>query len=451
MSTMRAANCWPKCRAASNIAALLLFCMALFGCKGAGDSEEGEGGLLGILVSPQDVIVPLGGEVQLYATGIYDDRSSRDLTSVVQWTSTDEAVIEVSNRLDAEGEAVAVTAGEASVEAKVDGVVSVPVRVLVTDAELVSISLEPDAIQLDEGQTLQLSAQASYSDGSRGDATTQVRWVTGDGTVVTLERSGLLEAVGPGETTIYASLDGLESPRVEVKVSNSGKADLAVQDFTLEPGEEGFTVSLRVKNQGTAAATGFFVDLFLNPSQTPGPGDVGEQYDIIEYVGPGESVSSTFTFEVEPGDHSVTVVIDSDAYVPESNESNNQASGMVTVGSSTIGPNLTVTYFSFQATTDTVYYFVDVTNTGGEDVGTFYVDLFYDSISPPAVQEDGDQWTQVESLGAGKTTYADFYVPVSTLEEICSYCWSWVTVDSYEEVDETNEQDNVEGSITVSY
>ena len=107
MSTMSAANNPAKRGAASNIAALLLFCLALFGCKGEADSEEDSGVLLGILVSPQDVIVPLGGEVQLYATGIYDDRSSRDLTSIVQWNSTNEAVIEVSNRLDAEGAAVA--------------------------------------------------------------------------------------------------------------------------------------------------------------------------------------------------------------------------------------------------------------------------------------------------------------------------------------------------------
>ena len=71
--------------------------------------------------------------------------------------------------------------------------------------------------------------------------------------------------------------------------------------------------------------------------------------------------------------------------------------------------------------------------------------------SRPLLREDGDQWTQVVSLGAGETTYADFYVPVSSLEQVCSYCWSWVTVDSYEEISETNENDNVEGSITVSY
>ena len=436
---------------ATLLAALLLFCSALVGCSGSEEPGEEEAVLLGILVSPQDVIVPLGGDLQLYATGIYDDRSSRDLTSVVQWESTNASVIEVSNRLDEEGAAKALTAGEASVEATLDGVVSVPVRLMVTDAELVSISLEPDAIQLEKGQTLQLTAQAAYSDGTRGDATTQVRWVTADGTVATLERSGLLEAVGAGETTIHASLDGLESSKVEVQVVSSGQADLSVQDLTLEPGEDGFTVSLRIKNQGTAAATGFFVDLFVNPYQTPGPGDMGELYDIIEYVGPGESTTVTFTVEIEPGDHSVTVVLDSDGYVTESNESNNQATGVVTVGSSTVGPNLTVTYFSYQATSDMVYYFVDVTNTGGEDVGSFYVDLFYDSISPPSTKEDGDQWTQVVSLGAGETTYADFYVPVSSLEQVCSYCWSWVTVDSYEEISETNENDNVEGSITVSY
>ena len=432
------------------LAALFLFCISLLGC-GKGGEEEQEGTLLGILVSPQDVIVPIGSDVQLYATGLYDDRSSRDLTSIVSWKSSAEPVVNVSNDLDREGLAEGISAGQVEIEAEVQGLGSVPVRVTVTSAELQGITVEPSAVSLEEGQSLQLSAKAVYSDGSRGDASTQVRWLTSDGSVATLESSGLLKAVGEGTAEVHASMDGVSSQKVPVSIATSGSPDLYVKTLVLEPSEDGFTVSYQIGNKGDAASTGFFVDLFVNPSSSPGSGDVGEQYAIHEYVSAGSLVSGTFLVSAPYGDHEAVLVADLDNVVDEKNEGNNRASDDVTVGSSTTGPNLTISYFSYSATVDTIYYFVDITNTGGEGVGEFLVDLFYDKISPPKMTDDGDEWTLVESLAAGATTYADFEVPVSEMEDICSYCWSWVMVDGYEFIEETNESDNIEGSITVTY
>jgi len=434
------------------LAALFLFCVALLGCS-KGDDPEDEGVLLGILVSPQDVIVPLGGDVQLFATGLYDDRSSRDLTSFVEWKSSSPEVVRVSNELDQEGLLRGSRAGTAEIEALMNGVKSVPVSVMVTDADLVGLSIEPNDVSLEKGQTLQLSAIAAYSDGSRGDATTQVRWVTSDGTVATLESTGILEAVGQGSAEIHAKLNETSSAPVPVAVINAGEPDLYVEDLTLEPGDDGFTASVRVGNKGTAAATGFFIDLFLNPSSTPTAGDLGDQYGMIEYIAAGSSASGTFTFSVQDGTHELAVLVDSDQVVDELKESNNSATETVTVGGSTsdTGPNLTISYFDFTVSGDTVYYFVDITNNGGEDVGPFFVDLFFDSISPPELYEDGEKWTNVDSLAAGATTYADFTVPTEELEEVCTYCWSWVMVDGYDQVEETDEGDNVEGSITVTY
>jgi hypothetical protein len=393
----------------------------------------------------------MGSDVQLYATGLYDDRSSRDLTSIVRWKSSAEAVVNVSNDLDREGLAQGLSAGQVEIEAEIQGLASVPVRVTVTAAELEGITVEPAAVSLEEGQTLQLSAKAVYSDGSRGDASTQVRWMTSDGSVATLESSGLLEAKGEGTAEVHAVMNGVSSQKVPVSIATSGSPDLYVKGLVLEPGSDGFTVSYEIGNKGESAATGFFVDLFVNPYAAPGSGDVGDRYTTHEYVAAGDSVSGTFTVSAPDGEHEVVLVADLDNMVDEEKEGNNRASDAVLVGSATNGPNLTVSYFSYSATSETIYYFVDITNTGGEDVGEFLVDLFYDKISPPKMTDDGDEWTLVESLAAGETTYADFEVPVSTMQEICSYCWSWVMVDGYEFIEESNENDNIEGSITVSY
>ena len=43
---------------------------------------------LGILVTPDEVIVPVGSSVQLEALGLKDSRETVDLTDAVDWTSS---------------------------------------------------------------------------------------------------------------------------------------------------------------------------------------------------------------------------------------------------------------------------------------------------------------------------------------------------------------------------
>ena len=150
---------------------------------------------------------------------------------------------------------------------------------------------------------------------------------------------------------------------------------------------------------------------------------------------------------ITDGYHEIYILADSEDTVDESNESNNGFLGSITAssGGGDSGPNLEITYFDYSSTAGTLYYFVDVTNTGGEDVGQFYVDLFVDSSSEPVLYDDGDDYTTVDSLAAGATVYADF-----TFEsEDCYYCESWVMIDGYDYVEETDETDNVDGPIYV--
>ena len=80
-----------------SVSSLLLL---LAGCKG--DDPEIEG-LVGILVTPDPVIVPVGGATQLSATGLLEDRQSVDMTHLVTWRSPDAGVASVGDGLDEEG------------------------------------------------------------------------------------------------------------------------------------------------------------------------------------------------------------------------------------------------------------------------------------------------------------------------------------------------------------
>ncbi len=425
-----------------SLAALALWA----GCSGPGTDDTADlGDLVGILVTPEAVVVPVGGETQLSAKGLYDDRTSRDITAVVSWSSDQGSVASVSDALDEEGVLSGLSVGEATVVASVDGLESVPARVTVTDAELLGLTVQPEELTVEQGSEVQLQAMAAWSDGSRGDAAAQVRWITGDGGVAQLESGGLLVAAGQGNTTIHAEWDGVASDDVPVEVLSSATPDLAITGVEGVAGTDEVTLTVTVKNNGTAGAAWYWLDVFLDPSGTPGPEDYGDAYGLVEYTGPGESVTGSFSLPASVGAHEIYAAVDLVGEVEESNESNNAWSGSITVDDATNdGPNLAITYFDWLADESSIYYAVDVTNTGAESVAEFYVDLFIDAVSEPQLYDDGDEYVTVTSLGAGETLYADFLV-----ETWCSYCWSWILVDGYDFIDETDETDNVAGPLEV--
>lgn len=426
-----------------------MWLVLLVGCdRLAGLDELGKprtDGLVGLLVTPEELVVPLGGDVQLVATGLYADRSTEDLTAVVTWASEDPDVAAVTEELDAEGTLTGVALGETVVWASLEGVTSNAAGVTVTDATLLGLAVEPDPIVLAEGQSLQLSALAAWSDGTRGDAAAQVRWITEDGGVAQIASGGVLTGAGPGETTIRAQWDEVQSEPVSVTVSEGASpADLRVARVEAESGGGVVTLSVTLANDGDVGAGGFWTDAWID--REPVFDGAGDDYVFVDWVGPGGEATVELTLYPDDGDHTVWVSADTNHDVEESDEDDNTASIAITTGDAEeAGPNLAISYFDWIADASSVYWYVDVTNTGSEDVGDFFVDLFVDRDDAPELYDDGDDYVVVEGLGAGETTYADFLADAS-----CAPCWSWVLLDGYDQVAETDEDDNVEGPLVVS-
>ena len=78
----------------------------------------------------------------------------------------------------------------------------------VTPAQLSALTLTPAAITLARGTQGQLTAQATFTDGSTADVTTQVTWSSSDLTVVTVSNSigGQLTALATGTALVRAQL-----------------------------------------------------------------------------------------------------------------------------------------------------------------------------------------------------------------------------------------------------
>lgn len=429
-----------------------MLALLLAGCF-AKPGDEALEGLVGVLVGPENVVVPLGGSVQLTATGLYEDRTTRDVTALVDWTSSDPEVAGVTADLDAEGLVQGYAVGATEVSAWVGDQESNAVGVTVTDASLLGLTVEPNPIQLGEGQAVQLAAHAAWSDGSRGDAAAQVRWVTDDGSVAQIASGGLLTAAGAGATAIRAVWDEVASTDVPVTVlAGSVEPDLYAKRVEGVGGGGVITLSVTVANDGEGGAGGFWVDAWVDPGGEPDFGGTGDDFVLVDWVAPGGETQVELTLYAGEGTHEVWVLVDTNEEVAESDEGNNTFSGSVSGGSGggggdAGGPNLEVTYFDWLADWESVYYYVDITNSGSADVGEFFVDLFVDRSRAPELYEDGDAYTTVAGLDAGETTYADFLV-----DNRCgSYCESWLLIDGYDQVEETDEDDNVAGPVTVYY
>lgn len=418
--------------------------LLLAACAGEGKDADTIEGLVGILITPDPVVVPVGGAAQLRATGLLESRESVDLTALVKWQSADDDVVSVRNGLDREGELEGIAAGAAAVTARYDGIRSPGVTVTVTDAALLRLTVSPDDVVAVAGETVQLSASAGFSDGSSGDVTGQVRWITGDGDVAQLDGGGRLSAVAEGETTIRAVWDEVESEPVSVSVlpESSGKPDLVISSMSGSSAGGWVSLSVQVENVGGASAGEFWVDAWGDPAGTPQIGDVGDDFVLLSYLGPGQT--ETLSFDL-PSDSSVYVLADTNDDIDESDESNNASSGSVSGGGgSSGGPDLSVSYFDYVADEYSIYYYVEVYNSGDEAASGFFVDLFVDQDDAPQIGDYGDEYELFDDLGAGEYAALDILV-----DTYCGWCWSWVLVDSLDWVAESDEEDNVEGPLDV--
>jgi hypothetical protein len=83
---------------------------------------------------------------------------------------------------------------------------------------------------------------------------------------------------------------------------------------------------------------------------------------------------------------------------------------------------------------------VDVRNNGDATSESFYIDVFFDSSidSPPGLYEDGTVFEYQTGVGVGEVVYATLEVA-----ESCESCGSWILLDGYDFVEESDEDDNL--------
>jgi len=436
------------------LAATALSCSG--GYTPGGPTDPLPSSLIGIGVGPQHPTVTLGESLQFTATGFYNDQTTRDITDTVEWYSDNPSVLEVSNSLDSEGSGTTLSSGQSQVSAEFYGLSSPAVRVSVIQASVDDLALSPASVILHQGQRVQLQAQASFSDGSHGNVSGSVVWMTDTPSVATVNSSGEAKAEGLGTAQIsglyQAGLKEFESNPTLVTVVDGDvvidDADLRIIGLSASSSGDTVSYSVQVKNSGGTPASGIWVDVWLNRTAAPpNPPTSGDGHQMIDLLAPGETQSVAIDLVgISPGNYQSWIMVDSFDSSFEGNlgENNNlwgPESVSVSGGSGPIGPDLSITYLQafVQSAQGQVLYIIDVSNTGDEIAESFSVGVYANPSFPPVAPSTADEDLPIPNLGPGDTAYLSVIV-----RDVPSDYWqSYVLADRGGAVGEPNENNNL--------
>lgn len=213
------------------LAVLMLACsVVLIGCSA-------DRTLQSIAVSPSSQELTAAGQtVQFRAIATYTKgthpTTTRDVTSEVQWSSSNVGVATI----DSKGLATAVAGGETEISASMGGTLGVvtgaaKINVAYSSGsashDVLSISIIPSSQSVDHvGETNQYIAIGTFnSDPVTADVTNAVHWSSSDVMVGTINSTGLATAVNSGSTTITATIPTASNALLTANASFSVQPD----------------------------------------------------------------------------------------------------------------------------------------------------------------------------------------------------------------------------------
>ena len=191
------------------------------GVIGATSISIGKPALQSISVTPNPSSLPIGESEQLTATGTYSDGSVQDVTHTVVWTSSASTVT-----VALQGVATGAAMGVAQISAaqfEIKGTATVTVG----QPALLSIAVAPNQSSLPLGESAQLSATGTFSDGTTQDLTQSATWTSSSPTVASLNGPGAVAAAGIGSAQLSAAYQGVTG-NASVTVSQPALLSIAV-------------------------------------------------------------------------------------------------------------------------------------------------------------------------------------------------------------------------------
>jgi uncharacterized protein YjdB len=168
--------------------------------------------LRGISLTPADPAVAKGQDVDMTATGTFSDGTQGNVTGSVNWSSADGTVATVGS----DGVVHGVSEGQTAITAAANGH-SAQVSVTVGAPVVTSLAVQAMPASVPLGETSQLTAIATMSDGTHPEVTNTATWTSSDENVASVNGSGVVDSQGVGVAEITGSYRGVvESTNVTV-------------------------------------------------------------------------------------------------------------------------------------------------------------------------------------------------------------------------------------------
>lgn len=163
--------------------------------------------LISITVTPLQATLAPASSLYYGATGTYSDKSTRNLTNAVTWSSSQGAVATISTS----GQATGQSQGTTEIKAQ-QGNVSGAASLVVEQSALASIQITPATVSIAQQTSTPFQAIGKFTDGSSQSLTNSVIWTSSPASVATISDSagsqGLASGIAPGTATITAAFAG---------------------------------------------------------------------------------------------------------------------------------------------------------------------------------------------------------------------------------------------------
>ena len=220
--------------------------------------------LTGITIQPStgNTIVIPGVSAQFTAIGIYTEGGhapvTKDITSLVTWSTVIPAVATVNSSGLATGVAPGTTSILASIPGEFGNLTATSNIVVNAPSSsggsgpaartLTSVTVIPGNQTLNvTGQSAQLIAMGSYTASpTSANLSTQVSWVSSDNSVAQVNRTGLVTAMGTGTATISALATGPDGSQLSGSATisvTSGQTARTLTALNITPGSQTLTLN----------------------------------------------------------------------------------------------------------------------------------------------------------------------------------------------------------------
>ncbi len=219
------------------------------------ETETTQNKLSTIEISPSFITISVGSEIQLTATGLYEDGASESMTTQVEWSSSNTSALSISEI----GKLTSLSVGLSTITATLDGVsisfelssvtplpidtgavntppnteTVEPTAPIVNPTTLTSINITPQRQNIALGITQPLTATGIYSDNTTQDISASVTWTNESTGILNISKTNniwVAEAIGLGTANITATL-GNATASTQITVTDATLVDIFIDNI----------------------------------------------------------------------------------------------------------------------------------------------------------------------------------------------------------------------------